>query len=119
MEVAAEDLSGGAAIIPRQSLSLPAVTAFELAPRPTLEDVAEGQGGDVLQGIIGGLTGQPVKPQSPVQQQPAVVPAPGPVPVQQQAEPVQPAPQPAPQKQKEVKPEDVFKDVLQGVLQGR
>lgn len=81
----------------------------------------EGEGGQLLQGIIGGLTGQPVKQPQQQSQQPQQAPAPEAVPVQeQQAAPqqVQPAPQPQEQ-QKKITPEDVFQGVLQGVLQGR
>jgi uncharacterized protein involved in outer membrane biogenesis len=72
---------------------------------------------NALKGVIGALTGQPV---------PAPTPAPSPQPQQgtvppspQPVEPAQPAPQPVPQPQKEITPEDVFKGVLEGVLQGR
>lgn len=86
----------------------------------------EGDKGQLLQGLIGGLTGQPVKPvqqpaPAPAPQQPVVQPAqqtaPAPAPVQPQAQPVQPSPQP--QEQKEITPEDVFNGVLQGVLGGQ
>ena len=59
-----------------------------------------------LQGILGGLTGQPAptpKPTEPVQQQVA--------PEQQNT--------PAPRQQRDITPEDVFRGVLQGVLGGQ
>lgn len=89
----------------------------------------EGQGGDILRGIVGGLTGQPVAPAQPPQQQQTVPateqPAAGqetaPVPEAAPAAAPEPAPAPAqqPAQQKEITLEDVFQGVLEGVLQGR
>ncbi|MBI4030251.1 MAG: AsmA family protein [Proteobacteria bacterium] len=75
-----------------------------------LQDKGGGDTGQVLQGIIGGLTGQPPAPQqqAPEAQQPAAG-----------QETTQPAPQQQPQQKNEIAPEDVFKGVLEGVLGGQ
>lgn len=78
-----------------------------------LQDKGGGDTGQVLQGIIGGLTGQQPAPQQPAAPQPAAPEA------QQPAAGQETATQPAPQKQQEITPEDVFQGVLEGVLGGR
>lgn len=77
-----------------------------------LQDKGGGDTGQVLQGIIGGLTGQPVQQKQPEPAPETQQPAAG-----QEAAP-QPAQQQQPQQKKEVTPEDVFQGVLEGVLGG-